>query len=137
MNEDVFPIQDGDFPACYVCLPEGTICFGPWIFFWIRKNPLGFFGGFLLGRSPGCWVFRQVSWPEGFKLAAQMGYRFPQLLGELNKGGAWTVYINICIQYTYYVHIEYLRYTVYNVYTIYIHTLYILYIMYIQTTYNI
>ena len=24
MNEDVFPIQDGDFPASYVCLPEGT-----------------------------------------------------------------------------------------------------------------
>ena len=23
MNEDVFPIQDGDFPASYVCLPEG------------------------------------------------------------------------------------------------------------------
>ena len=21
--EDVFPIQDGDFPASYVCLPEG------------------------------------------------------------------------------------------------------------------
>ena len=24
MNEDVFPIQDGDFPASYVCLPEGN-----------------------------------------------------------------------------------------------------------------
>ena len=23
-SEDVFPIQDGDFPASYVCLPEGT-----------------------------------------------------------------------------------------------------------------
>ena len=23
MNEDLFPIQDGDFPASYVCLPEG------------------------------------------------------------------------------------------------------------------
>ena len=23
MNEDVFPIKDGDFPASYVCLPEG------------------------------------------------------------------------------------------------------------------
>ena len=22
--EDVFPIQDGDFPASYVCIPEGT-----------------------------------------------------------------------------------------------------------------
>ena len=22
--EDVFPIQDGDFPASYVCLPEGS-----------------------------------------------------------------------------------------------------------------
>ena len=22
--EDVFPIQDGDFPASYVCLREGT-----------------------------------------------------------------------------------------------------------------
>ena len=22
--EDVFPIQDGDFPASYVCLPEGN-----------------------------------------------------------------------------------------------------------------
>ena len=23
--EDVFPIQDGDFPASYVCLPEGNM----------------------------------------------------------------------------------------------------------------
>ena len=28
---------------------------------------------------------REVSWPEGFKLAAQMGYRFPQL-GSINLG---------------------------------------------------
>ena len=25
MTEDVFPIQDGDFPASYVCLPEGRV----------------------------------------------------------------------------------------------------------------
>ena len=25
MNEDVFPIQDGDFPASYVSLPEGKL----------------------------------------------------------------------------------------------------------------
>ena len=23
--EDVFPIKDGDIPASYVCLPEGTL----------------------------------------------------------------------------------------------------------------
>ena len=32
----IFSIQDGDFPASYVCLPEGTFCFfrrhGMWIF---------------------------------------------------------------------------------------------------------
>ena len=33
--EDVFPIQDGDFPASYVCLPEG-ICFDP-----IYSDPRG------------------------------------------------------------------------------------------------
>ena len=26
--EDVFPIQDGDFPASYVCLPEGSYSWG-------------------------------------------------------------------------------------------------------------
>ena len=25
--EDVFPIQDGDFPASYGCLPEGKMAF--------------------------------------------------------------------------------------------------------------
>ena len=29
--EDVFPIQDGDFPASYVCLPEGNnLHINPW-----------------------------------------------------------------------------------------------------------
>ena len=38
MNEDVFPIQDGDFPASYVCLPEGIFTSQQVDFNWLCKE---------------------------------------------------------------------------------------------------
>ena len=52
--EDIFPIQDGDFRASYVCLPQGTLFFkGPLN----RKCEQKTHGGTITPKVPGlaCW----------------------------------------------------------------------------------